>query len=131
MTLALDNEDIVRVMSSMLQTGDKAKFLEFPSAVYCMHPYDAVLKDGKTIGLSTWIGYTINAGRFLALAMVDAEFAEPGTGVTLLWGEPNGGTSKPTVEPHVQTEIKAIVSSVPYSEAARDNYADGWRTKKA
>jgi syringate O-demethylase len=63
--------------------------------------------------------------------MVDAEFAEPGTEVTLLWGEPNGGTSKPTVEPHVQTEIKAIVSSVPYSEAARDNYADGWRTKAA
>ena len=130
-TLALDNEDIVRVMSSMLQTGDKAKFLEFPSAVYCMHPYDAVLKDGKTVGLSTWIGYTINAGRFLALAMVDAEFAEPGTEVTLLWGEPDGGTSKPTVERHVQTEIKAIVSSVPYSEAARDNYADGWRTKNA
>lgn len=130
-TLALDNEDIVRVMSSMLQTGDKAKFLEFPSAVYCMHPYDAVQKDGKTVGISTWIGYTVNAGRFLALAMVDADMAEPGTEVTLLWGEPDGGTSKPTVEPHVQTEIKAIVSPVPYSEVARDNYADGWRTKAA
>lgn len=130
-TLALDNEDIVRVMSSMLQTGDKAKFMEFPSAVYCMHPYDAVQKDGKTVGLSTWIGYTVNAGRFLALAMVDAEFAKPGTEVTLLWGEPNGGTSKPTVEPHVQTQIKAIVSPVPYSEVARDSYADGWRTKTA
>ena len=130
-TLALDNEDIVRVMSSMLQTGDKAKFLEFPSAVYCMHPYDAVQKDGRTVGLSTWIGYTVNAGRFLALAMVDAEFATPGTEVTLLWGEPDGGTSKPTVEPHVQTQIKAIVSPVPYSEVARDNYADGWRTKAA
>jgi syringate O-demethylase len=130
-TLALDNEDIVRVMSSMLQTGDKAKFLEFPSAVYCMHPYDAVQKDGKTVGISTWIGYTVNAGRFLALAMVDADLAEPGTEVTLLWGEPDGGTSKPTVEPHVQTEIKAIVSPVPYSEVARDNYADGWRTKAA
>lgn len=128
-TLALDNQDIVRVMSSMLQTGDKAKFMEFPSSVYAMHPYDAVLKDGKTIGLSTWIGYTVNAGRFLALAMVDAEFAAPGTEVTLLWGEPDGGTSKPTVERHVQTEIKAVVAPVPYSEVARDTYADGWRTK--
>ena len=113
----------------MLQTGEKAKFLEFPSAVYAMHPYDAVLKDGRTIGLSTWIGYTVNAGRFLALAMVDAEYAEPGTQVTLLWGEPDGGTRKPTVEPHVQTEIKAIVAPVPYSEVARDSYAEGWRTK--
>lgn len=128
-TLALDNEDVVRVISSMLSSGDKAKFLEFPSAVYAMHPYDAVLKDGKTVGISTWIGYTVNAGRFLALAMVDEAVAEPGTEVTLLWGEPNGGTSKPTVEPHVQTEIKCTVAPVPYSEVARDSYADGWRSK--
>jgi len=128
-TLALNNEDVVRVMSSMLQTGEKAKFLEFPSAVYAMHPYDAVLKDGATVGISTWIGYTVNAGRFLALAMVDEAVAEPGTEVTLLWGEPDGGTSKPTVERHVQTEIRATVAPAPYSEVARDSYADGWRTK--
>ena len=128
-TLALDTQDILRVMSSMLQTGDKAKFLEFPSAVYAMHPYDAVLKDGKTIGVSTWIGYTVNAGRFLTLAMIDAEHATPGTEVSLLWGEPDGGTSKPTVERHVQTEIKATVAPVPYSEVARDSYADSWRTR--
>ncbi|MDE2442224.1 MAG: aminomethyl transferase family protein, partial [Betaproteobacteria bacterium] len=74
--------------------------------------------------------YTVNAGRFLALAMVDEAHAEPGTEVHLLWGEPNGGTSKPTVERHVQTEIKAIVAPVPYSEVARDSYADGWRNRK-
>ena len=130
-TLALDNEDIVRVMSSMLQTGDKAKFLEFPNAVYAMHPYDAVLKNGKMVGISTWIGYTVNAGRFLALAMVDESVAEPGTEVTLLWGEPDGGTSKPTVEPHVLAQIKCTVAPTPYSEVARDSYADGWRTKHA
>lgn len=128
-TLALDNQDMVRVMSSMLQKGDRAKFVEFPSAVYAMHPYDSVLKDGRPVGISTWIGYTANEGRFLTLAMVDADVAEPGTEVTLVWGEPDGGTSKPTVEPHVQTEIKAIVSPAPYSEVARDSYADGWRTK--
>lgn len=130
-TLALHNEDVVRVISSMLQKGDRAKFLEFPSAVYAMHPYDAVLKDGKAVGLSTWIGYTANEGRFLTLAMVDEAVAEPGTEVTLLWGEPDGGTSKPTVEPHVQTEIKATISPAPYSEVARDAYAEGWRSKRA
>ena len=46
-----------------------------------------------------------------------------------MWGEPNGGTTKPTVEPHEQIEIKAIVSPVPYSETARDAYADSWRQK--
>ena len=129
-TLALDNEDALRVISSALQKGDRAKFMEFPSAVYSMHPYDSVLVDGKIVGLSTWIGYSSNEGKMLTLAMLDAEHAVPGTQVTLLWGEPDGGTRKPTVEPHVQTEIRATVASVPYSEVARDSYADSWRTRQ-
>ena len=129
-TLALDNEDVMRVQSSALSKGDRAKFMEYPSAVYSMHPFDQVLADGKMVGLSTWIGYTANEGKFLTLAMMEPGFEVPGTEVSLLWGEPNGGTSKPTVEPHVQTEIKAVVSAVPYVAAARDNYAEGWRTKK-
>ncbi len=129
-TLALDNEDVMRVMSSALQKGDRAKYMEFPSAVYSMHPYDQVLKDGKLVGLSTWIAYSANEGRMLTLAMVAPDYAEPGTEVTLLWGEPDGGTRKPTVERHVQTEIRAVVSSVPYSEVARDSYAEGWRTRQ-
>lgn len=130
-TLALDAEDVLRVQSSALQQGDRAKFIEFPSAVYAMHPYDAVLADGKTVGISTWIGYSANEGAMLTLAIVPPEYAEPGTRVSLLWGEPNGGTRKPTVEPHVQTEIRATVSPVPYSAVARDSYAEGWRTRQA
>ena len=129
-TLALDSEDVARVMSSMFQRGDRAKALEFPSAVYAMHPYDAVLVDGKPVGLSTWIGYSSNEGRMLTLAMLDEAHAEPGTRVMLLWGEPGGGSQKLTVEPHVQTEIRATVSAAPYSEVARDQYADGWRTRQ-
>ena len=129
-TLALDTEDVLRVISSALQKGDRAKYMEFPSAVYSMHPYDSVLIDGKLVGLSTWIAYSANEGKMLTLAMLDAEHAEPGTQVTLLWGEPDGGTRKPTVERHVQTEIRATVSPVPYSEVARDSYADSWRTRQ-
>ena len=129
-TLALDTEDVLRVMSSSLQKGDRAKYMEFPSAVYSMHPYDSVLIDGKLAGVSTWIAYSANEGKMLTLAMLDAEHAEPGTQVTLLWGEPDGGTRKPTVERHVQTEIRATVSPVPYSEVARDSYADSWRTRQ-
>jgi len=130
-TLALDNADVARVMSSSFQNGDRAKYIEFPSAVYSMHPFDAVLADGKQVGLSTWIGYSANEGKMLTLAIVEEAYAQPGTKVTLLWGEPNGGTRKPTVEPHVQTEIMAVVSPVPYSAVARDSYADSWRTRQA
>ncbi|MFW2851952.1 syringate O-demethylase [Sphingomonas sp. TX0543] len=129
-TLALDNEDVVRVISSQFTKGERAKYFEFPSAVYAMHPYDQVLKDGKPVGISTWVGYSANEGRMLTLAMVDADVAEPGTEVTLLWGEPDGGTNKPTVEKHVQIEIKAVVAPTPYSEVARDSYAESWRTRQ-
>jgi syringate O-demethylase len=130
-TLALDNADVLRVMSSMFAKEGRAKAIEFPSAVYAMHPYDAVLKNGRPVGVSTWIGYSANEARMLTLAMVDASVAAPGTEVSLLWGEPDGGTKKPTVERHVQTEIKATVSPVPYSEVARDSYAEGWRTRQS
>jgi glycine cleavage system aminomethyltransferase T len=126
-TLALDNEEVTRVMSSMFADGGRAKYFEFPSAVYAMHPFDEVKCDGKVIGVSTWIGYSSNEGKMLSLAMIDPEFAEFGKEVTLVWGEPNGGTTKPTVEPHEQIEIKAVISPVPYSNVARDSYADSWR----
>ena len=48
--------------------------------------------------------------------------AEPGTEVTLVWGEEGGGSAKPVVERHVQTEIRAIVSPVPYAEVVRASY---------
>lgn len=127
-TLALDNQDVMRVISSVLAEGERAKYFEFPSAVYAMHPFDEVRnKDGKPIGVSTWVGYSSNEGKMLTLAMLDPDEVEMGGEVTLVWGEPDGGTSKPTVEPHVQTEIKAIISPVPYSKVARDSYADSWR----
>jgi len=48
----------------------------------------------------------------------------------LTWGEESGGTKKTTVEPHQQIEIRAIVSPIPYSKTAREEYAKGWRTGK-
>jgi len=126
-TLALDDENVSRVMSSMFSQGGRAKWFEFPSAVYSMHPFDEVRMDGEVIGVSTWIGYSSNEGKMLSLAMIDPDKVEMGKEVTLVWGEPDGGTTKPTVEPHEQTEIKAIISPVPYSNVARTAYADSWR----
>jgi syringate O-demethylase len=127
-TLALDNEDITRAISTMFLKKERAKYFDFPSAVYATLPYDKVLHDGKMIGISTWCGYSANEGRMLTLAILDPRYSEPGTEVAFVWGEEGGGSGKPTVERHVQTEIRAIVSPVPYSEVARTSYAEGWRT---
>jgi glycine cleavage system aminomethyltransferase T len=127
-TLALDNDDVTRVIASTFQKHNRAKFIDWPSAVYSMHPFDRVLVDGKTVGVSTWVGYSANEGKMLTLAVLDADYAEPGTEVVFLWGEENGGTRKPTVERHMQTQMRAIVSPVPYAEVARKAYAPGgWR----
>ena len=130
-TLALDSEDVTRAIGTLFHRQNRAKYFDFPSAVYSTWPYDAVQRDGRTIGVSTWCGYSSNEGRMLTLAMLDAEHAVPGTEVTFVWGEKDGGSSKPTVERHVQTLIRAIVSPVPYSEVARETYAPGWRKSQA
>ncbi len=127
-TLALDNDDALRCIGMQLFEPERAKYMDFPSAVYAMHPFDTVLVDDEEVGLSTWIGYSSNERRMLTLAVLDPEYATPGTEVTLVWGEPDGGTTKPTVERHQQTPIRAIVSPVPYAAAARTSYAEaGWR----
>jgi vanillate/3-O-methylgallate O-demethylase len=63
----------------------------------------------------------------LSLGIVDAD-VENSSELRLVWGEENGGTAKSTVERHKQTEIRAIVSPVPYSKVVRETYAEGWRT---
>ena len=131
-TLALDDDDVTQTIGTMFRKTGRAKFVDWPSAVYSMHPYDAVTVDGEPAGVSTWIGYSSNEGKMLTLAILDEEHAEPGTDVTLVWGEEGGGTRKPTVEPHEQVEIGAVVSPVPYVEAVRNAYAPGsWRAAGA
>ncbi len=128
-TLALDDADVAATIASMFDDTDRAKFIDWPSAVYSMHPFDRVIADGESVGVSTWFGYSYNEAKMLTLAVVDAGHAAPGTEVTLVWGEEGGGTSKPTVEPHVQREIRGVVSPVPCVEVVRQSYApDSWRS---
>jgi len=128
-TLALEDRDVADTIATMFDKTDRAKFIDWPSAVYSMHPFDRVTANGETVGVSTWFGYSSNEAKMLTLAVLDAGYAKPGSEVTLVWGEEGGGTSKPTVERHVQREIRAIVSPVPYVEVVRRAYApDSWRS---
>jgi hypothetical protein len=58
---------------------------------------------------------------FVSLATVANAHAQPGTELTVLWGEaPN--SRKPTVEPHAQVEIRATVAPAPLGSFARSGY---------
>ena len=72
-------------------------------------------------GLSMFSGISYNERSMLSLGVVDPDI-NIGEELTLVWGEENGGTRKPTVERHKQTEIRVTVSPVPYTEVARTTY---------
>ena len=123
MTLVWNGEDVARVFGSLFQgNGAMAKYIDLPLANYSTLPYDKVLKDGKTIGLSTYTGYTYNERAMISLGIVDTQQSRVGNEVVLVWGEEGRGSSKPTVERHEQAEIRATVAAVPYAEVARVAY---------
>jgi vanillate/3-O-methylgallate O-demethylase len=122
-TLVWNGEDLARVVATMFEKdGDITKYIDLPLANYSTLPYDRVVRRGKTVGISTYTGYTYNERAMVSLAMIDAEHSEVGTELTLLWGEEARGTSKPTVERHRQTEIRVTVAPVPFAEVARVAY---------
>jgi vanillate/3-O-methylgallate O-demethylase len=126
-TFAWNADDVVNVFASMFEAGEIYKYIDLPLSNYTSASYDKVLLGGKTVGFSMFGGYSYNERSMLSLGVVDPDI-ETGTEVRLVWGEAGGGTKKTTVERHQQTEIRAIVSPVPYSKVARETYAKGWRT---
>ena len=131
-TLAWNAEDIKKVWGSLVDLdGPQYKYFDLPMAQYGSSNYDAVIDaDGTTVGFSMFTGYTYNERQVISLATVAPDVPE-GAEVKVIWGEPDGGTSKPTVERHEQIEIRAVVSPVPFSAVARKEYAGGWRTKQS
>lgn len=128
-TLAWNAEDLGTILSSVLDPDEVPyKYFDLPLANYGSSNYDRVIDaDGKTVGLSMFTGYSSNERRGLSLAIVDPDVPE-GTELRVVWGEPEGGTKKTTVEPHRQFEARVVVSPVPYSTVARAEYQGGWRT---
>jgi vanillate/3-O-methylgallate O-demethylase len=90
--------------------------------------YDKVMKGGTVVGFSTFSSYSFNERSMLSMGIIENEYSDVGTELTIVWGEEDGGSAKPTVERHRQIEIRATVGPVPYAEPARLSYASGWRT---
>ena len=123
-TLVWNSDDVTDAIGSMYREGPGAKYIESPKARYSLHQEDQVLHERALIGISLDCGYLTNERTMVSLATIDRAYAEPGTEVTILWGEqPN--TAKPQVEEHQQVPIRATVAPVPYVQYARTNYRSG------
>lgn len=120
-TLVWNGDDVGKAYASMFQPGTGAKFINLPMALYDTFHFDRVEADGQLVGLSTWTGYSSNERAMLSLAVVDEQFAEPGTEVVVVWGE-DTPSAKLQVEDHVQVKIRATVQPAPIAEYARTAY---------
>jgi glycine cleavage system aminomethyltransferase T len=120
-TLVWNADDVTTAVGSLYRPGPGAKYMEMPKARYATHHEDAVLKDGRQVGISLDCGYLANERVMVSLATLENRYAEPGTEVTVVWGE-QPVSAKPAVEEHVQVEIRATVAPVPFIHFARESY---------
>ncbi|MCI5076163.1 aminomethyl transferase family protein [Oricola sp.] len=123
MTLVWNADDVLAVFGGMMDGSDlPAKYMEMPAAHYATHPYDRVLVDGRDVGVSISPVFSANERAWISLAILEEAAAAPGGEVTVVWGEPNGGTAKPNVEPHRQMQVRAEVHPWPIHESSRQHY---------
>lgn len=109
--LKWNDEDVNAVFASQLGQGERYKYMETPNAYYAILPFDRVMLNDQMVGLSTYTVYTTNVRGWFSLAMVDEAVAVDGAELTVVWGEENGGSSKPIVERHAQTNIRTVLST--------------------
>ncbi len=130
-TFEWNADDVMKVHAShLVPGGQNFKTIDLPLSNYASTSADRVMMGDRVAGISMFAGYSYNEKSMLSLGFVDADI-KTGDVLTLVWGEPDGGTAKTTVEPHQQCEIRVKVSPVPYSRDARESYADSWRTRNA
>ncbi len=106
----------------LLADGPTAMHIDLPVSATSRLHYDKVLnKEGKTIGLAHYPGYSINERAMMSLGSVEEAYSKPGTEVVFVWGEEGGGKkSAPWIEPHEQVKIRATVAPSPISQAAQE-----------
>ncbi len=111
--LVWNDDDVTDVYASALGGGDGYKYMEMPYANYCTSPQDVVLSGDRQVGVSYYPVYSVHAGGWFSLAAIDEDYATDGRQLELVWGEPDGGSRKPTVERHLQKTIRVVVDSRP------------------
>lgn len=107
-TLVVNTEDVRRVFGN-----DHGFILSY--ARYRVQAVNALA------GMSFYTGFIDPVGTILSLALVDNQYAKPGTELTLLWGEHPGPGTPPDAELGFE-RLRVTVQPSPYNEFARTQY---------
>lgn len=131
-TFVWNREDLLGVIASSFEPGEQLPFKmpDFPSLNYAASPYDRVMLGDRIVGLSMWTSYSYNERAVLSVGIVDPDI-EYDDVLTFVWGEENGGTTKPTVEPHRQADIRVRVAPSPYADSANKNRTEAWMVRQS
>jgi glycine cleavage system aminomethyltransferase T len=110
-TLVWNAEDITGLFATEFLEGEQPVPMSIPNHIMYAPGVagqelwaDRVLVDGRDVGTSSGRCYTNWSREMLSLATIEREYAEEGTEVSVLWGDP--GTK--------QIEIRAKVARFPY-----------------
>lgn len=125
-TLVWNVDDVLALMrAALFEGGLSAKYLDLPVAQYAVWKYDRVEnQQGGIIGISQWTGYLATERKVVSLGVVEESYAAPGTEVTVIWGEIDGGErSQPWIERHRPFPVRATVAPVPLSRVAQGYWA--------
>lgn len=110
--LVWNADDVAKVMrASFADAANPAVPVELPLSTYSTYHYDAVVKDGKNVGVSTYCGVSSNAKAFLSIGVVDVG-VDVGASVEVLWGDPD--SARPIVPKNTMHKVRATVAPMPY-----------------
>lgn len=107
--LVWNSDDVLAVYASMYGQNERNKYMEMPVANYANFLMDEVTRDGRRVGFSLLPVYSAPARAWISLAVLDEAVAGSAGEVVVTWGEPGGGSTKPSVERHVQRPIRAQI----------------------
>ena len=113
-SLVWDENDVLELFASLFREGETYKYFDLSEPYWAVFHYDELLANGNHVGVSKYFGYSYNERDVLSLGVVDTAYADPGTEITLVWGEPGGTSPNPSVEDHIQTEIDVTVAEPSY-----------------
>ena len=124
-TLVWKPEDFGAIFTSLVTHDGQRPPQVFgtEAAHYTQYQTEAVTADGKVIGINKGGSYIAPFRDFISLALVDPEFAEPGTEVTVQWGD-SEKFRRDDVEEHRIFTVRATVAEAPYNPYARTGYRD-------
>ncbi|WP_035971134.1 aminomethyltransferase [Bradyrhizobium sp. WSM3983] len=111
-----------RTKVTLVWNADDVKRVFGADHGFLMHmTFDRVEKDSEMVGLSQYSAYIDPDNTIHSLALVKKEFAQPGTEVTVIWGQHPGPAAEPGITVAFE-RIRAIVQPAPFNEFARTAY---------